>query len=141
MAWWWNRKPQYDGLFDFQNHVRPAYFTFLLLSRLTGQRINISTSDGRIHGLATWDPEIRKYSILFWNFSSEPLYVNVSVTGVPADTTAAREQLDSLAPSDDENVRLRPLPSFNLKPGTGEYPVRMQPYDVIFWELDSKSQR
>ena len=140
MAWWWNRKPQYDGLFDFQNHVRPAYFTFLLLSRLAGQRVDVSSSDGRIHGLATWDPEIRKYSILFWNFSSEPLAVNVSVTRVPADTTAAPEQLDSLAPSDDENVRLRPMPSFKLMPGTGEYPVRMRPYDVIFWELDSKSQ-
>ena len=71
MAWWWNRKPQYDGLFDYQNHVRPAYFTFLLLSRLTGQRLEVSSSDKRVHGFATWDPDIRKYSVLFWNFSPE----------------------------------------------------------------------
>jgi hypothetical protein len=39
MAGWWNRMPQFDGRFDFQNNVRPAYFTFKLLSRLTGQRL------------------------------------------------------------------------------------------------------
>jgi len=33
MEGWWNRMPQFDGLFDFQNNIRPAYFTFKLLSR------------------------------------------------------------------------------------------------------------
>jgi hypothetical protein len=27
MARWWNRMPQFDGLFDYQNNIRPAYFT------------------------------------------------------------------------------------------------------------------
>ena len=25
MTRWWNRMPQFDGLFDYQNHVRPSY--------------------------------------------------------------------------------------------------------------------
>ncbi len=31
MTRWWNRMPQFDGLFDFQNRVRPSYFAFKLL--------------------------------------------------------------------------------------------------------------
>ena len=37
MASWWNRMPQYDGLFDYQDVMRPAYFTFELLARVTGR--------------------------------------------------------------------------------------------------------
>src|SRR5205807_9510422 len=36
MTRWWNRMPQFDGLFDYQNHVRSAYFAFKLPSRLAG---------------------------------------------------------------------------------------------------------
>jgi len=140
MTWWWNRKPQYDGLFDYQNHVRPAYFTFLLLSRLTGQRLPLPSSDQRVHGLATWDPEILKYSILIWNFSPRAVQANLKITGTPAHTTAAPEQLDSLAPSDDENLRVKPLAPIELKESDGDYPITLEPYGVIFWELASKPQ-
>ena len=37
MTRWWNRQPQFDGLFDYQNQIRPAYFTFKLLSRMAGE--------------------------------------------------------------------------------------------------------
>ncbi len=140
MAWWWNRKPQYDGLFDYQNHVRPAYFTFLLLSRLTGQRLPLSSSDPQVHGLATWDPEILKYSILLWNFSPRAVQANLRISGTPARTTASPEQLDSLAPSDDENLRVKPLSPVHLNEGNGDYPVSLEPYGVVFWELASKPQ-
>jgi len=39
--------PQYDGLFDYQNTLRPAYFTFQLLSRLLGQRLAVEVVDPR----------------------------------------------------------------------------------------------
>ena len=41
MARWWNRMPQFDGLFDYQGTVRPAYYAFKLLSRLTGNRLEV----------------------------------------------------------------------------------------------------
>ena len=42
MARWWNRMPQYDGLFDYQNTMRPAYFAFKLLARLGGERLELN---------------------------------------------------------------------------------------------------
>jgi hypothetical protein len=140
MAWWWNRKPQYDGLFDYQNQVRPAYFTYLLLARLTGQRIDASSSDKRVHAFVTWDSEIRKYSILFWNFSPEQAQIKLQISGVPSRTTAAPEHLDPTANSADENIRLKPLDVVRLSEGSGEYPVTLEPYGIYFWELDSKSE-
>jgi hypothetical protein len=141
MAWWWNRKPQYDGLFDYQNHVRPAYFTLLLLSRLTGQRLEVTSSDKRVHGFATWDPDIRKYSVLFWNFSPETVQIHVKVSGSPSDLIASPERLDSMAPSDDENIRVKPLPVIQLGAGDADHSLTLEAYDIYFWELDSSKEK
>lgn len=138
MAWWWNRKPQYDGLFDYQNHVRPAYFTFLLLARLTGQRLDVTSSGKRLHGLATWDPDLDKYSVLFWNYSPETLQSKVVLNGSDLDLTAAPEKLDALAPSDDENIRVKPLPEIQLAARQAEYPLTVEPYGIFFLELTPK---
>ena len=72
MARWWNRMPQYDGLFDYQNTMRPSYFAFKLLSRLGGERLSFESGDGSVHGFATYDPEYRSYNLLLWNFSDKP---------------------------------------------------------------------
>lgn len=138
MGWWWNRKPQFDGLFDYQNRVRPAYLTFTLLSRLTGQRLNVVSSDPRVHAFATWDADIRKYSLLFWNFSPQTIPLAVSLSGASSPMTAAPEQLDSLAPSDDENIRLKPLPDIAVKQGNSSYQLTLEPYTIYFWELGMK---
>ena len=134
MAWWWNRKPQYDGLFDYQDHVRPAYFTFLLLSRLTGQRVNVESSAEQVHGLATWDPDLKRYSILMWNFSGQAADVHVRVKGSEGTLNVAPERQDPQARSTDENLQLKPLPEFQLKSGA-EYALTLEPYDIYFWEL------
>jgi hypothetical protein len=137
MAWWWNRKPQYDGLFDYQNHVRPSYFVFLLLSRLTGQRLDMTSSDQRVHGLATWDADVKKYSVLLWNFSPETVPITLGMNS-PSRMIASPEKLDSLAPSDDENIRLRPLPAIQITAGTTDYPITLEPYGILFLELEGK---
>src|SRR5664279_211757 len=62
MAAWWNRMPQYDGLFDYQNIVRPAYFTFKLMSRLTGDRRPVESSDPAVHAFLTYDESYDIYS-------------------------------------------------------------------------------
>jgi len=140
MAWWWNRKPQYDGLFDYQNHVRPAYFAFLLLARLTGQRLDVTSSDKRVHGLATWDPDLGKYSLLFWNFSPETLGTKIRLNGGEKEMTAAPEKLDALAASDDENIRVKPLPDIPLTARRAESALTLDPYGVFFWEITPKEK-
>ena len=141
MAWWWNRKPQYDGLFDYQNHVRPAYFIFLLLARLTGQRLEVTSGDNRVHGFATWDPSIRKYSLVFWNFSKDTVQAHIAIKGASSDLVASPEKLDSLAPSDDENIRVRPLATVQVVSGDSDHPITLEPYDIYFWELAAKNKQ
>ena len=47
MGRWWNRMPHNDGLFDYQNTIRPAYFAFKLLSRRTGETVLVSNDPTR----------------------------------------------------------------------------------------------
>lgn len=135
MTRWWNRTPQYDGLFDFQDHVRPAYFTFLLLARLTGQRLDLSSSTDTVHGLAAFDSDFATYDVLLWNYSPNPASVSFNIAGLPKPLTAHRVHLDATAASDDENIRLRPLPALRLKPGDGPISLELEPFEVTFWAI------
>ena len=78
MARWWNRSSQWDGLFDFQNRVRPSYYAFKLLSRLTGGRLRLESTDAAVHGFATWDPKMLVYNVLLWNYSTAPVQVDLA---------------------------------------------------------------
>ena len=78
MAAWWNRMPQYDGLFDYQNTPRPAYFTFKLMSRLTGDRRPAGSSDPAMHAFLTYDESYDLYSLLIWNYSAQPAQVHIA---------------------------------------------------------------
>ena len=111
MARWWNRSSQWDGLFDFQNRVRPSYYAFKLLARLTGERLKLDSGDAAVHGFATWDPKLLTYNVLLWNYSTASAQVDLTVEGAPSDLTLRQLFLDAAAPSDDENARLRPVPS------------------------------
>ena len=137
MIKWWNRMPQYDGLFDFQNRVRPSYFAFVLLSRLTGQRLPAVSSSATVHAFATFDDFLRLYNVMFWNFSGRPARVNVALDAAPAEAKAERIFLDASAPVDDENIRLRPLPPVAVESGK---PLAMDlpPYGIMFWSVETK---
>src|SRR5262249_12710593 len=87
MARWWNRSSQWDGLFDFQNRVRPSYYAFKLLSRLTGERLRLDSTDAAVHGFATWDPKLLVYNVLLWNYATAPAQVDLTVEGAPSDLT------------------------------------------------------
>jgi xylan 1,4-beta-xylosidase len=135
MARWWNRTPQYDGLFDYQNHLRPAYFTFLLLARLTGQRVDLTSSADTVHGLAAFDPDFGTFDVLIWNYSATPAKATVTINGLPGPLTAHRAYLDATAASDDENIRLHPLPPLPLKPGDAPISLELDPYGLTFWAI------
>jgi len=136
MARWWNWMPQFDGLFDYQNRVRPSYFSFKLLSRQTGERVRLTTSDHAVHGFATHDGKFRVDNILLWNFSGESAAVNLTIEGLPAATLMRHATLDSTGPSDDENARLQPWPSERLKKGDCTLKVGLGPYQVQAWSFE-----
>jgi hypothetical protein len=136
MARWWNRSSQWDGLFDFQNRVRPSYFAFKLLARLTGERVRLDSGDDAVHGFASWDPKLLTYNVLLWNYSTTPAQVDLAVAGAPSDLTLRQLFLDAAAPSDDENARLRPVPARHLKPGDIRIKVDLGSYGISFLALE-----
>lgn len=138
MTGWWNRMPQFDGLFDFQNTVRPAYFTFKLLSRLTGERLRLDSGSPSVHGFMARDDRYRSYTfnLMLWNFSASPAEVEVRLEGAPGDLTARPLVLDAASPANDENTRLRPENHFRLRQGEASFRVRFEPYGVRFWSFD-----
>jgi hypothetical protein len=135
MSRWWNRMPQFDGLFDFQNRVRPAYFTFKLLSRLHGQRLKVTSTNPSAHGFATYDEQLLMYNLVLWNFSGSVVELNLMLQGLPNGLRARHVVLDPISGSDDENVRLRPEPIVDVKQGNRTIRVHLEPYAVHYWSF------
>ncbi len=138
MEGWWNRMPQFDGLFDFQNSVRPTYFTFKLLSRLTGDRLRLDTDGTSVHGFATRDDRYTSYrfNLMLWNFSPSPAKVTVALADISGRMTAKPITLDAMTASDDEIARLRPEPSLRIDPEQPTMEITFEPYQVRFWSLE-----
>jgi xylan 1,4-beta-xylosidase len=136
MASWWNRMPQYSGLFDYQNVIRPAYFSFELLARLTGNRLEANSNDDSVHAFLTFDKVYAYYSLMLWNFSAAPVDVTLNLQSLPDTLTAHRRELDATAPSEDENARLHPLEDVTLTPSAAPAQVHLEPYGIQFWSLE-----
>ena len=136
MTRWWNRQPQFDGLFDYQNQVRPAYFAFKLLSRMAGERLRVDSTSDRVHGFATHDPQLRMHNLMLWNFSSEPADVEVSLKALPKEIRARHIVLDATGPGVEENQRLRPEPLQTLKAGDHKLSLKLEPWAVHYWSLE-----
>jgi hypothetical protein len=136
MARWWNRMPQFDGLFDYQNNIRPAYYTFKLLSRMGGERLRLTSDHPAIHGLAAHDEKLKMQALLLWNFSGETVPVEINLSGIPKDARARHLTLDAAAPSGDENARLRPEPFFQIKQGKHRLKAQFEPYALHYWSFD-----
>ena len=136
MAAWWNRMPQYDGLFDYQNTLRPAYFTFKLMSRLLGQRLAVESSDLAVHAFLTYDESYGLYSLLIWNYSAQPAEVRLTAHGVKQKMEIHRRLLDAVAPGSDENTRLQPQEDLRLEPAQTDLHWTLPPYGVEFWSIE-----
>ena len=138
MTGWWNRMPQFDGLFDFQNNVRPAYFTFKLLSRLSGQRLRLTSESPTVHGFMTRDELFSsyEYNLLLWNFSASPIQVELTLENMPGSMTAKPVVLDAATSNNNEIVRLRPESPFQLKADQPAFRIFFEPYGVRFCRLN-----
>src|SRR6185437_13647486 len=104
-------------LFDYNGRTRPSYFAFKLLSRLTGDRLNLHSDVANIHGLATYDKRLDVYNVLVWNFSASPAKVDFTLEGIAGKMALRQVTLDAAAPSDDENIRLRPAVAKSVQAG------------------------
>jgi xylan 1,4-beta-xylosidase len=136
MARWWNRMPQYDGLFDYQNNVRPAYFAFKLLSRLTGERVRVESDVATVHGFATWDETYQIDNILVWNFSNAPVRLELQIRDVPQELRSKPLKLDAATASNDENARLRPSDPLRIPAGEAHISDSLEPWGIAFWSLE-----
>ena len=141
MTGWWNRMPQFDGLFDFQNTVRPTYFTFKLLSRLTGERLRLTSESPTVHGFMTRDERFSsyEYNLLPWNFSASPIQVELTFENMPGSMTAKPVVLDAATSSNDEISRLRPESPFQLKADQPAFRISFEPYNVRFWSFERRN--
>jgi hypothetical protein len=132
----WDRHPIYFGLFDYQNQVRPAYFVFKLLERLTGDRIALDSSSDTVHGLATYDKTLGASSILLWNYSDKETDLSIHLNNIPTGTTASRYVLDALSPNAADAARLQPQPTQKLSKGSGDLSFRLQPWGITLVSLE-----
>ena len=136
MTRWWNRMPQFDGLFDYENQVRPSYFVFKLLSRVRGERLRLTSDQPSVHGFATHDSELRCDNLLVWNFSSAPTQVEITLKNPTYKSRLRHVTLDALAPSNDENSRLRPEPFARIDQGEQRLKLQLEPYAVHYWYFE-----
>ena len=135
MARWWNRMPQFDGLIDYQNRIRPTYFVFKLLSRLAGERLHVESSAPTVHAFATQDDTLRMCNLLLWNFSAAPITIELRLNDL-SKRRSRHVMLDATAPSDDENIRLRPDPFRNLPDKNHAMTLQLEPYAMHYWSFE-----
>jgi hypothetical protein len=138
MAGWWNRRPQYDGLFDFQNEVRPAYFAFKLLSQVTGEAVKVEAQG--VGTLAAFDPRYEMESVLIWNFSDVSVRTSLDFLGLTGSTKLERVKLDARDPRDDEASRLKFEIASTLSSDDHQREVTLDPYAVELWFFNRPSE-
>jgi len=136
MARWWNRQPQFDGLFDYQSQIRPAYFAFKLLARMTGQSLRVSSTSDKVHGFATHDPQLQMHNLMLWNFSSQPARVALSLVALPRAMRARHIVLDAAGAGVEENQRLRPESPRTFQAGDQELSLELEPWAIHYWSLE-----
>jgi hypothetical protein len=136
MTRWWNRQAQFSGLIDYQNQLRPAYYTFKLLSRMAGNKLAVTSSNDKVHGFATHDPKLRMHNMMLWNFSDQPVTVNLSLNDLPKDMRVRHIVLDASGSGLEENQRLRPDPFVQIKKGTQSLTLKLEPWAVHYWSLE-----
>jgi xylan 1,4-beta-xylosidase len=136
MAHWWNTMPQYDGLFDQEGRVRPAYYAFKLLRLMDGERLQVTGTEPGLGALAaTSGPWI---NLIFWSFPEN---------GKPGDTQVTVD-FSPVPKGQVRLVRLNPtLPVNNLEQISNEtlnpkashlFSVNLHPYNIYWVEVDKQ---
>lgn len=136
MARWWNRQAQFSGLIDYQNQIRPAYYTFKLLSRIAGNQIQVQSNSNTVHGFAAYDPKMLMHNMMLWNFSDKPVTVDIELENIPKTLQVRHIVLDATGAGLDENQRLRPDPFVKWEKGKKSVKLVLEPWAVHYWTLE-----
>ncbi len=136
MARWWNRQAQFSGLIDYQNQIRPAYYTFKLLSRMAGNQIIVESNNSKVHGFASWDPKMLMHNMMLWNFSDKPVTVDIELENIPKNMQVRHLVLDATGAGLDENQRLRPDPFVKWEKGRKTFKLELEPWAVHSWTIE-----
>jgi hypothetical protein len=72
--------------------------------------------------------------------STKPAQADLAIEGASSDLTLRQMFLDAATPNDDENARLRPLPSRALKLGDMRIKVDLPSYGITFLALEKRNQ-
>jgi hypothetical protein len=108
---YWNNMLQRFGLFDFQGVMRPAYFVFKMLGRMTGDFVKVSTNSTSVKAFATYDAGMQVLHVLAWNFSKKTPpagRVSLKLKGLRKKAwNYKRYTLDVHGASNMENDRMR----------------------------------
>jgi len=130
MAKNWNTLPMHLGLYSKQGVMRPAYYSFLLLSRLGGPQLDVKTSKGDIHGFAVRTSDSLRAVI--WNYGGGTIY-NVTLN-LPS-TASGSLTLSRLNPNTVamETVRQGQIADLNATPLT----ISLARYGVCYLEVSA----
>ncbi len=101
------------GVFDHQGIMRPAYFSFKLLSRLLGKKLITKNPKGTVKLLATYNSYEDEINVLIWNFAvkrPKTEKINLKITGLKKGAYGYRRfLLDAKTTSNEEEKRLKVL--------------------------------
>lgn len=133
MEHWWDVMPQYDGLFDNQGRVRPAYYAFKLLSLIRGEKLPVSSSVPEIKAFAAKRGNF--VNVVLWNFSSPeskpPYNLKVNFPGEGKGTVRI-VKLNSEAPVNNlQQTQNEHVDQISSHP----FQITMRPYDIVWIEL------
>lgn len=134
MTHWWNTMPQYDGLFDQEGRVRPAYYAFKLLKLMRGEQLEVTGTEPGLGALAATNGSW--INLIFWSFpvkgESGDTRVTVDFSPVPKGQVRlvrlnATTPLNNLEQISNEPVN--PQASHLLT-------VNLHPYHMYWVEVD-----
>jgi hypothetical protein len=133
MAHWWNEMPQYDGLYDNQDRVRPTYFAFKLLNLIKGRQLPVAGTTPDLNALAARrEPWV---NVVLWNFPLESSGRTYEVTVQFPSEKKGGVRLVRLNPESPlntlEQIRNGKLSDLESQP----LQVTLRPYEVYWVEV------
>jgi hypothetical protein len=134
MARWWNEMPQYDGLYDNQGRVRPAYYAFKLLSLIKGEQLPVTGTTPEIKVLAARGRQW--VNVVLWNYPKDgkgkPLEVTVRFPFEKAEGGVRLVRLNAEAPVNNlDQIRTAEISDLRAHPLS----LTLRPYEVYWIEV------
>lgn len=134
VEYWWNVMPQYDGLYDNQSRVRPAYYSFKLLSLIQGEQLRLKGANSEVKGFAA--RQGRWTAVVFWRYPSSEKEATVPVTVRFPFEKSGKFQVARLNPERAVNnlevVRHEDLSKLDKDP----IRTNLHPYEVYWIEIE-----